>query len=348
MAITVNWMQAAEGDPEIEYSAQQFRQLIEAMYSEGVRFRTGNELIVTQRAAGANLSVDVAPGQAIVYGDDQSDQGAYLVEVTDAVTNVPWPAPPGSNSRIDLLVLQVNDPQAGGGAGYNAEPVVVEGVAASSPVAPAVPDSAVELARVSVAAGQTSILAINITDRRPPAQPATGVEWPGVIHPFAGALAPDGFLLCDGSVYSVSVYRRLYDTIGSVYNTGGEPAGQFRVPDLRGRVPVGRHSGQAPFDTLGETGGAATATLTEAELPTHDHAVTVDWNGTHTHAEYGDGGAVFVNGGGVTAALTGVAQTGTTGAAGLHNHTASSANAGDGDPFSVLQPYAVLNYIIKT
>lgn len=39
-----------------------------------------------------------------------------------------------------------------------------------------------------------------------------------------------------------------------------------------GRVLVGVDSGQAEFDTLGETGGAKTHTLTTAEIPAHAHA----------------------------------------------------------------------------
>lgn len=42
---------------------------------------------------------------------------------------------------------------------------------------------------------------------------------------------------------------------------------------MQGRVVVGRDSGQTEFDTLGETGGAKTHTLTAAEsgLPAHTH-----------------------------------------------------------------------------
>lgn len=39
-----------------------------------------------------------------------------------------------------------------------------------------------------------------------------------------------------------------------------------------GRVLVGQDSGDSDFDTLGETGGAKTVTLTEAQIPAHTHA----------------------------------------------------------------------------
>lgn len=38
-----------------------------------------------------------------------------------------------------------------------------------------------------------------------------------------------------------------------------------------GRVPVGIDAAQTEFDTIGETGGSKTHTLTTAEMPSHSH-----------------------------------------------------------------------------
>ena len=57
----------------------------------------------------------------------------------------------------------------------------------------------------------------------------------GAILPFAGvapSTVPMGFHLCDGSLYSASVFSELFRVVGTVYNVGGEPAGQFRIPNL--------------------------------------------------------------------------------------------------------------------
>jgi hypothetical protein len=89
------------------------------------------------------------------------------------VTNVVFTPAPGSDSRIDLLVLQVNDPTAGGSAGDNATFVVVEGSVAGSPVPPAVPDTAIPLAEVLRTATDTSITDAMITDRRVASSPST-------------------------------------------------------------------------------------------------------------------------------------------------------------------------------
>lgn len=117
----------------------------------------------------------------------------------------------------------------------------------------------------------------------------------GAVIPFAGAQAPSGFLLCDGSLKNVADYPNLFDVIGSTYNTGGEAAGKFRVPDLRGRVPAGLDNmgGTAAgrlttagigFDgaARGAAGGTETHTLTVAQMPAHTHANTVTDPG-HTH-----------------------------------------------------------------
>jgi hypothetical protein len=140
------------------------RHLIDVLFTEGV-IDSNTHLKVTERAAGANMSVDVAIGQAVVDGDDQTDQGSYFVHVT-AVENVVIGAPPGSNSRIDLVVLRIQDPNAGGPAGDNAIIDVIQGIAGASPSVPATPASCLPLAQVLVTNGDTSVVDAAITDLR--------------------------------------------------------------------------------------------------------------------------------------------------------------------------------------
>lgn len=45
---------------------------------------------------------------------------------------------------------------------------------------------------------------------------------------------PPTWLECDGSELDQTVYSALYNVIGTTFNTGGETAGHFRVPDTRG------------------------------------------------------------------------------------------------------------------
>jgi microcystin-dependent protein len=103
---------------------------------------------------------------------------------------------------------------------------------------------------------------------------------PGSVIPYAAATPPTGWLLCDGSEVSQTTFANLFAVIGTTYDNS--PAGgNFNVPDLRGRVPVGidnMGSGgsanvltDAQADILGGVLGGETHTLITAELPTHTH-----------------------------------------------------------------------------
>jgi microcystin-dependent protein len=71
-----------------------------------------------------------------------------------------------------------------------------------------------------------------------------GVVPVGSIMPFAGESLPPGYLLCDGSEQSRTVYARLFDVIGFRYRNQNLLAGflTFALPDLRGRFPLGREN----------------------------------------------------------------------------------------------------------
>jgi hypothetical protein len=161
------WMQKADpGDTDIEYSARQFRQLITAAFpDEGVLAAPPGGFAVTERAAGANFDLEVAPGCAIVEGDDATDQGSYLV-VSDATETVTIAAAPGSNSRIDLVVLQIEDDQVDASGSSRWIIDVIEGTADPVPTVPALPNSAIKLAQVLVASDAVSITNSVITDLR--------------------------------------------------------------------------------------------------------------------------------------------------------------------------------------
>lgn len=96
----------------------------------------------------------------------------------------------------------------------------------------------------------------------------------GIVMPFAGSVAPNGWLLCDGSAVSRSEYADLFTALGTTYGAG-DGSTTFNVPDLAGRVVIGVSGTHA----LGSTGGEASHTLTESELPAHVHEVP-----SHSHA----------------------------------------------------------------
>jgi microcystin-dependent protein len=171
----------------------------------------------------------------------------------------------------------------------------------------------------------------------------------GSLTAFAGATAPTGWLICDGDQYPQASYASLYAIIGNTYNTGGETAGYFRVPNIKGRVIVGRDASDSDFNVLGETSGAKTHTLTESEMPSHDHTGSIS-GGSHFHSmntgaalTLGAGNSLFANSGNPP-----VTSAGSTGTSTSHSHTLNINNAGSGNAHNNLQPYIALNWIIKT
>lgn len=90
------------------------------------------------------------------------------------------------------------------------------------------------------------------------------------IRIFAGNFAPRGWAFCDGQTLPIAQNTALFALLGTTY--GGDGRTNFAVPNLQGRAPM--HPGQGPGLTsrrLGELVGADTVTLTESELPSHNH-----------------------------------------------------------------------------
>jgi hypothetical protein len=148
------------------YAARRLRELVGYVFDvEGVIKPETGALKVGPRAAGANMSVDVAPGPCAILGDDAAGQGMY-VQPSTAVENLPIGAAPGSDSRIDLVVARIRDADVTGGVSSDWVLEVIPGAVAVAPVEPALPPSAIRLAAVTIAAGTVSIDAAKITDRR--------------------------------------------------------------------------------------------------------------------------------------------------------------------------------------
>lgn len=113
----------------------------------------------------------------------------------------------------------------------------------------------------------------------------------GMIVGFANATPPGDWLKCDGSVVSQETYSLLYALITTTYNTGSEGAGNFRLPNMNGRTPIGVGSGSGlTARSLGATSGGASLTLSGAQSGKRDHSHSVSQTNhghsgsdTHTH-----------------------------------------------------------------
>jgi microcystin-dependent protein len=95
---------------------------------------------------------------------------------------------------------------------------------------------------------------------------------PGCIMPFAGTAAPTSWLACEGQAVSQTTYAALYAAIGATWNTGGEGAGNFRLPDLRGMFVRGTGT-NATGSSSGAVGPSVGAYAADTYL-NHSHAVT--------------------------------------------------------------------------
>lgn len=167
-------------------------------------------------------------------------------------------------------------------------------------------------------------------------------------------VAPTGYLICDGTPVSRVTYADLYAVIGTTYGAGNG-VNTFNLPNLKGRVPVGKDAAQTEFDTMGETSGAKTVTLTEAQIPSHTHTQQAHTHVSpaHAHDQYvastvaaGTGVRHDYNGDGISAPFP---QGITTGATAVTINAATAVNnaTGGGGAHNNLQPYLVLNFIIK-
>jgi hypothetical protein len=148
------------------YTAAEWRSLINAIVPvDGVTLKT--DLQVTQRGAGANMTVDVAAGQCAVTGTSVANQGTYIC-VADTLTNVAVAAAPGSGTRIDLVVAHVLDDQNDGSGFAQWTPQVCTGTVGAG--VPTVPNTffqtSLALAQITVAAGTASITNAMIKDVR--------------------------------------------------------------------------------------------------------------------------------------------------------------------------------------
>ena len=144
----------------------------------------------------------------------------------------------------------------------------------------------------------------------------------GAIQAYGGEVAPNNWLICDGSAVSRTTYAELFAVIGTTYGTG-DGSTTFNLPDLRGNVAIGASEDYE----LGDSGGEETHTLTINEMPSHTHDSTNVCNST-----------------GTTIATT-VAAGGSYGYG--YGNTNILGNTGGGQAHNNMQPYIVTNYIIK-
>jgi len=144
----------------------------------------------------------------------------------------------------------------------------------------------------------------------------------GEMRMYTSDTLPDGWLLCDGTQYLIATYPDLYAVLGDEWWIFPPDTDYFYVPNLVRRVPLGAGDTFA----LGRIDGEETHTLTEAEMPFHNHAPLAPSTNFATLSP-GTGSGAFVGG---TAYRT----------------SATTAGKGGGSPHNNMPPYQALNFMI--
>jgi microcystin-dependent protein len=146
----------------------------------------------------------------------------------------------------------------------------------------------------------------------------------GVLMIWTGAVAPSGWLLCQGQTVLASSYPGLASVLGSA-------GGNVTLPNLSDRVPLGA-SGSRP---LKSTGGAATVALTAAQTAIRNHV----------HGSSGSGLSFLGQASlGIIGWLAGPGSQGVSGFSTTGNPTGGEVN---GAAHENLPPYLAVNYIIR-
>lgn len=164
---------------------------------------------------------------------------------------------------------------------------------------------------------------------------------------FGGNFAPRGWAKCDGQLLPIASYSALFSILGTMY--GGDGRTTFGLPDMRGRTPIGVGNGPGLSDyRQGPGGGHEDVYLNITNLPSHNHSAVGTTKGSFLPPT---GGASLTNPSGANfSGVFGGDNLYTTNATNVmmasNNVAVTVGNTGGNMPFSVVQPWCAVQFII--
>ncbi len=159
----------------------------------------------------------------------------------------------------------------------------------------------------------------------------------GEIRMFGCSWAPKEWALCNGDTLPMTSNPALYSLIGTQF--GGDGTTTFKLPDLRGRVPVHIGTDYSSSYGQGQMGGQEHVTLTEHTLANHFHTLNAT-SDAGTGASAKGGASLLAHNTQGTEALYGSA------ASLVDMSAASVSQTGGGQPHANMQPTTVINFCI--
>lgn len=156
------------------------------------------------------------------------------------------------------------------------------------------------------------------------------------IRLFPFNFAPRGWAFCNGQLLPISQNTALFSLLGTTY--GGNGSTNFALPDLQGRAAMspGQGPGLSPRD-LGESGGAQTVALLQAEIPNHSHTLSSLPAPADTSSPAG---------GSLARVIGSTPYAEPVGAPLAEMAPQALQPAGGSQPHNNMQPYAVVNFCI--
>lgn len=147
---------------------------------------------------------------------------------------------------------------------------------------------------------------------------------------------PRGWAKADSQLLAISSNDALFSLLGTTY--GGDGRTTFGLPDLRGRVNIG--DGDGPGLTShrwGQQGGSERVTLTQANVPSHVHAIEL--KASSGGADTNDPtNAVLAN----TVSFTALGAP----SINLNSGTVTTTATGGSQQFDIRQPYLAIQQCI--